>query len=305
MYIFNQLSNRRLFGVGVGLNNVAFVRYPRSSITYVTVHTPFPDCLTPNSSIHLFTPSLRYLCHFIRFYDTVHEVSEDAGSVYDTPLVTQVVIKGTLYLIYILIAVYFQFQDATEAGLPHSTTSTSILKDSSPPVIPAVYEVADDTAGVDVDYQAFDTGLVRHNEELPVKTIVGACVGGGLFLIILLCASGVVLYKRKTSNRNHQQQTLQSQPQQEQEGQMDINASDINATEHEYTYIDDVNVTGHEYTYIDDGALNSRNTSTPLVDNGGYVHISPVGGIPMSQMSDTGDYLNANMAPKERNVTTT
>ena len=63
-----------------------------------------------------------------------------------------------------------------------------------------------------------DAGLVQYREGLPVKVIVGACVGGGLFLIILVCASIVVLCRRKVSNQNHQQQALpqpQLQPRQQ------------------------------------------------------------------------------------------
>ena len=137
---------------------------------------------------------------------------------------------------------------------------------------------------------AFDTGSVRYREKLPVKTIIGACVGGGLFLIILLCVSVVVLYKRKTSNRNHQQQALQGQPQPKQETTTHKNAKNVNVT---------------EQGYINDHMAPNHGTPfNPLADNGEYLNTAPVRGIPMSQMSDAGDYENLHMAPKERNVMT-
>ena len=52
-----------------------------------------------------------------------------------------------------------------------------------------------------------DPGLVQYKEMVPVKIIVGACVGGGLFLIIVLSAIVVMLCKRKASDQSHQQQT--------------------------------------------------------------------------------------------------
>ena len=129
-------------------------------------------------------------------------------------------------------------------------------------------------------------GLVQYREIIPVKFIVGACVGGVLLLIIciLLCVTVLVLYMRKTRHKNPQQQALpcrcQLQPNQQQWEHTNV----LNANEE--GYINDQTAPTYEIPF------------SSLADDGEYLQATPATGIPMDQMTGSDDYENVNMAPK-------
>ena len=163
-----------------------------------------------------------------------------------------------------------------------------------------------------------------------MKIIVGACVGNGLFLLILLCVNVVVLYRKKTPSRNPQQQAMpcrcQLQPNQQQRAHE--NARNAN----EEGYINDQLAPTYEIpfsSHADDGEYLQTTPATGipmdqmvgnddyenvnmapqngipfnhLAGNGEYLYTAPVEGIPKGQTSGNGDYVNANMASKGRNV---
>ena len=132
-------------------------------------------------------------------------------------------------------------------------------------------------AGVSqLTFVLFHTGSVQYRGKLPVKIIVGACVGGGLFLIILLCITVAVLCRRKMSKQNHQQQALQ-QPQPSQ--QQKTHGKTGNTSEQAYIY--------------DDLTPDNVIPSQAQADNGEY--LQPV---PMGQMASDGDYMDIEMAPR-------
>ena len=163
---------------------------------------------------------------------------------------------------------------------------------------------------------------------LPLKLIVGACVGGGLFLISLLYITVAVLCRRKTSNQNHQQQALQNQPQPRQQQRTYNKARNI--TEQGYIknhmapyYGIPFNHPTDFWEYLQATPANGipmgqMATSGGYVDvhiapqqripfnylayNGAYLHTLPVRGIPMSQMADNELYANAHMSPRGRHV---
>ena len=174
----------------------------------------------------------------------------------------------------------------------------------------------------------FGTGLLQCREPLPVKIIVGACVGNGMFLIIVLCLNVVVLYRIKTLRQNHQQQDMQCQPQPCQQQQAHQNVRNAN----EEGYINDQMAPKYEIPFTslaDDGEYLQATLATGipmdqmagtddyvnvntaskneipfshLAGNGEYLHMAPVDVISKDQTAGNGDYANANMASKERNV---
>ena len=146
-------------------------------------------------------------------------------------------------------------------------------------------------------FSVCDAGLVQYRERLPVKVIVGACVGGGLFLIIFLCVSVVVLYKRKTSTQSHQQQALPRQPQpqprqqqrrrrymrNQQQALLQQPQPQPRQQQRTHTY----GRYGAEQGYINDHmAPNYGIPFNPMAHNGKYFQAVPDRGIPMGQMTD-------------------
>ena len=116
-----------------------------------------------------------------------------------------------------------------------------------------------------------DAGLVQYRERLPLNVIVGACVGGGLFLIILVCAGIVVLCSRRASNQSHQQEAL-PQPQ-------------LQPRQHQRTHEHVRNVTEEGYINHIHVAPNDGIPFTPMEDNGKDLRATPARGIPMDQMA--------------------
>ena len=129
------------------------------------------------------------------------------------------------------------------------------------------------------------SGLVQCRERIPVKFIIGACVGGGLLLIICisLCITVLVLCRQKTSNWNHQQQALQLQTQPSQQQGTHEKTSNVK-----------------EEGYINDQIAPTCDIPfTPSADYGEYVDATPVRGIPMSQLAGYDNHVNVNMAAKD------
>lgn len=125
-----------------------------------------------------------------------------------------------------------------------------------------------------------------------MKIITGVCVGGGLFLIILLCVFVVVLCRRRTQRTaswNLKQQDLKLQPLPHQPQQK-------HRLQEKEKGVDDQG-------YINDHMAPKQGmTFDNPPDNGEYLHPTPMRGNPINQMALSGDYLNHHhMTPKSGN----